>query len=356
MRTFDYSKLASKTWETDILNLVAKIHECKGRQELFVRQKPASIARLVEIASIQSIESSNKIEGIVTDAIRMKLLLAGKTAPQNQNESEILGYRDVLKAIHENYGNIPILPSSILRLHKKLMNKLGGSDRGRFKNVQNFISETRPDGTSVTQFTPVAPHETPAAMKALCAAYKRAIAREEVDALLVIPAFICDFLCIHPFNEGNGKMSRLLMLLLLCQNGYIAGKYASLEKQMEKTKDRYCDALAMSDAGWHKEANDPVPFIRYMLAMILACCEEFEEYIGIMGTDGARNSAYEQVKKYVGKTLGKFTGVDVLLHCPGVGRASALMMLKRLIAEGKVERYGGGRSTYYVKGDPSNSE
>ena len=213
MRSFDYSKLAERTWGTDILNLVAKIHECKGRQDLFLRQKPVELTRLVEIAKIQSTESSNKIEGIVTTSTRMKQLFKGKTTPRNRDEDEIMGYRDVLHTIHESNAYIPISPSYILQLHRDLFKRSGVSYGGHFKNVQNYINETKPNGTEVTRFTPIAPYETPEAIEHLCEAYEQAIACEKVDALILIPVFICDFLCIHPFNDGNGRMSRLLTLL-----------------------------------------------------------------------------------------------------------------------------------------------
>lgn len=232
MRDFNYRKLAKKTWDTEIMNLIAKIHECKGRQELFVRQKPVELERLVEIAKIQSTEFSNKIEGIVTTSTRMKQLFKDKTTPRNRNEDEIMGYRDVLNTIHESYEYIPIRSSYILQLHKELLKKSGASYGGKFKNVQNYINETQPDGSASTRFTPVSPHETPEAIDNICIAYEQALASEEIDALIVIPSFICDFLCIHPFNDGNGRMSRLLTLLLLYKNGYEVGKYISVEKHI----------------------------------------------------------------------------------------------------------------------------
>ena len=203
MRSFDYDRLADKAWGTDILNLVAKIHECKGRQDLFIRQKPAELDRLVEIAKIQSTESSNKIEGIVTTSARMKQLFEEKTTPRNRDEDEIMGYRDVLNTIHESNEYIPIRPSYILQLHRDLLKRAGSSYGGHFKNVQNYINEAKPDGTTVTRFTPIAPYDTPEAVENLCEAYEQAVANEKIDALILIPAFICDFLCIHPFNDGN---------------------------------------------------------------------------------------------------------------------------------------------------------
>ena len=351
MREFDYSKLADRTWPSDILNLVAKIHEYKGRQDMFVRQKPVELDRLVEIAKIQSTEASNKIEGIVTTSTRMKQLFEEKTTPRNRDEDEIMGYRDVLNTIHESNEYIPIRPSYILQLHRDLLRRAGASYGGSFKNVQNYINETRPDGTTVTRFTPVAPYETPEAMDRLCEAYEHALAKESIDALILIPCFIVDFLCIHPFNDGNGRMSRLLTLLLLYKNGFSVGKYISIEKQIEKTKDCYYDVLEMADAGWHEEKNDPAPFIRYMLTVILACYTEFEDRVGLVNKTGTFSSAYDIVKKYVEDKVGKFTGADVIANCPSIGRSSALAALKKLTDEGVILRQGTGRGTYYIRAD-----
>lgn len=351
MRNFDFEKLSEKVWDNDILNLVAKIHESKGRQDLFIRQKPVELDRLVEIAKIQSAVASNKIEGIVTTDTRIKQLFEERTTPRNRDEDEIMGYRDVLNTIHESYEYIPIRPSYILQLHRDLLRRAGLTFGGHFKNVQNYINETRPDGTVITRFTPVAPYETPDAVENLCTAYERAVATEKVDSLLLIPAFICDFLCIHPFNDGNGRMSRLLTLLLLYRNGYTVGKYISIEKQIEQTKDRYYDMLEEADAGWHEEKNDPTPFIRYMLQVILACYAEFEDRVGVLSELSKGSTAYDIVKKYVETKIGKFTGRDVIVHCPSVGRSSVLAALKILAEEGIIIRKGSGRNTYYIRGD-----
>lgn len=351
MRKFDYMKLSERMWDTEIVSYIAKIHECKGRQELFVRQKPVELERLVEIARVQSTEASNKIEGIVTTSTRIKQLVNEKTTPRNRDENEIMGYRDVLNTIHESHDYIPVKPAYILQLHRDLLKRAGMSYGGHFKNVQNYINETKPDGTQITRFTPIAPHETEEAVAAICSSYERTLSMEAVDPLILIPAFICDFLCIHPFNDGNGRMSRLLTLLLLYQNGYEVGKYISIEKQIEKTKDVYYDVLQGANYGWHEEKNDPTPFIRYMLKVILACYTEFEERVGMMNDRGVKSSAYDMVKGYVMNKLGKFTGADVISACPGAGRSAILAALKKLTEEGMIVKCGGGRSTYYIRKD-----
>lgn len=354
MRSFDYLALAKKSWDTDILNLVARIHECKGRQELFIRQKPAELNRLVEIARIQSTEASNKIEGIVTTSARMKQLFAEKTTPRNRDESEIMGYRDVLNTIHESHEFIPIRLSYVLQLHRDLLKRAGLSYGGQLKTVQNYINEIRPDGTSITRFTPVAPYETEEAVTAICVSYEKAIVSESIDPLILIPVFICDFLCIHPFNDGNGRMSRLLTLLLLYKNGYSVGKYISIEKQIEKTKDHYYDVLEGANAGWHKEQNNPIPFIRYMLQVILSCYTEFEDRVGQMTAIGVKSTSYDVVRRYAEGKIGKFTSADVLVNCPSIGRSSILSALAKMVEEGTLLRYGTGRSTYYVRADSSD--
>ena len=349
MRNFDYSKLAEKKWNNDILTLVARIHEFKGRQDLYIRQKPIELDRLVDIAKIQSTEASNKIEGIVTTQPRLKQLMADKTSPRNRDENEIMGYRDVLNTIHESYEYIHIRPSYILQMHRDLMRRAGLSFGGHFKNVQNYINEMREDGTMITRFTPIAPYDTPQAVENLCKAYEYAIANEKVDALILIPVFICDFLCIHPFNDGNGRMSRLLTLLLLYKSGYNVGKYISIEKQIEKTKDLYYDALEASDANWHEKKNDPIPFLHYMLSVILACYTDFEERVGMMSELGKTSTAYDIVKKYVEEKVGTFTSADVIAHCPSVGRSSILAALKRLVEEEKILKHGIRKGSRYVR-------
>lgn len=351
MRNFDYQKLAQQKWDSEILLYVAKIHEYKGRQELYVRQKPVELERLVEVARIQSTEASNKIEGIVTTSTRIKQLMSEKTSPRNRDEKEIMGYRDVLNTIHESHEFIPLRPSYILQLHRDLLKRTGLSYGGTFKNVQNYIKETLPDGTEITRFTPVAPYETPAAVEAICDSYARTQALEAIDPLILIPVFICDFLCIHPFNDGNGRMSRLLTLLLLYQNGFEVGKYISVEKEIEKTKDVYYDVLEGADFGWHEEKNDYTPFIRYMLQVILSCYVEFEERVGLMQSGGAKSVAYDVVKAYAASKIGKFTSADVIINCPSVGRSSALAALKKLTDEGYLTKLKTGRNIAYVRSD-----
>lgn len=349
MREFDYRNLKSRMWDNEIVGYVSKIHECKGRQELYLRQKPAELERLVEIAKVQSTEASNRIEGIITTNARLKQLVSDKTTPRNRDEMEILGYRNVLNLVHENYKYIPVEPSYILQLHRDLLRYTNLSYGGRFKTTPNEIDMTLPNGEREILFQPLEPYETPDAVEELCAAYKEALEKEWVDSLILIPCFILDFLCIHPFNDGNGRMSRLLTLLMLYQSGYLVGQYISIEKAIADTKDDYYDALAAADKDWHENKNDPTPFIKYMLGVILSCYREFEERVDLAGKIGAKSTAYDLVRHYAMEKLGSFTKQDVLAACPSIGVASVNNALKRLCEEEVLERLGSGRKTFYVR-------
>jgi len=243
MREFDYSHIKEMTWDSEILSLVAGIYKYEGKQELYLKQSPQELDRLVEIAKVQSTEASNEIEGIVTTDTRIRQLVEEKTTPRNRNEQEIAGYRDVLNVIHESFDAIPITQNYILQLHKILYGHMTNPMAGRTKSVQNYISATYPDGHTEVIFTPTAPYETPGALDSICAEYNKVIGNYEVEPLLVIPIFIHDFLCIHPFNDGNGRMSRLLTTLLLYRSGFYVGKYISLEAKISKNKDLYYSAL-----------------------------------------------------------------------------------------------------------------
>ena len=239
MKTFDYSKLNNYKWDSEVISLIAQIHEHKGKQSLYLKQKPQTLEQLIEIAKIQSTESSNKIEGIVTTSTRIRQLMNDKTTPRNRDEEEILGYRNALNIIHESFEYIPITPNYILQLHHELYKTTAKTIGGKFKGVQNYISAKYPDGHEEILFTPLSPFETPEAMRNLCDEFNKCIDNDTVESLLLIPTFISDFVCIHPFSDGNGRMSRLLTTLLLYRLGYYVGKYISIEKIIEKSKNAY---------------------------------------------------------------------------------------------------------------------
>ena len=263
MRTFNYSLIKENKWDSELLGLIATIYKEAGKQEMYLKQKPQELEKLVEIAKIQSTEASNAIEGIVTTNTRIRQLMEERTTPRNRDEKEIAGYRDVLGIIHESFDAIPITQNYILQLHKILFSHLGNPAAGKTKTVQNYISATFPDGHTETLFIPLEPYETPEALDRICDEYNRVIGNAELEPLIAIPVFIHDFLCIHPFNDGNGRMSRLLTTLLLYRSGFYVGKYISLEAKIAKHKDLYYDALSASQNGWHEGSDDPVPFIKY---------------------------------------------------------------------------------------------
>ena len=275
MRQFDYTEKWKKLLTPEIVRYLTTIHEYKGEQRLIAEHHADVLESLVEVAKIQSTESSNKIEGIYTSDERLKKIVLDKTMPKTRNEREIAGYRDVLNTIHENFPHIPIRDTFILQLHRDLYKFENASNGGQFKTADNIIEEEDASGNKFVRFRPLPAWETPEAIINLCTAYNEAINRNEADSLLIIPMFIIDFLCIHPFNDGNGRMSRLLTLLLLYQNDYIVGKYISLEKLIEGTKDSYYDALQESSRGWMEDENDYEPFVKYILGIITAAYREF---------------------------------------------------------------------------------
>lgn len=344
-RTFDYGFLNGVRWDNDVVLQLTQIHEYKGRQELYLNRKPAELERLVELAKVQSTESSNKIEGIVTTDTRIRELVAEKTTPRNRDEAEIAGYRDVLSLIHERYEHIPLRPNVILQLHRDLYRYSGRDIGGRFKSAQNYINATTPDGKSYTLFTPLEPWETPEAVGEICEAYNRTADAGTTDRLLLIPVFLTDFLCIHPFSDGNGRMSRLLTTLLLYQGGYVVGRYVSLEHLIERTKETYYEALREASAGWREGQNSYVPFIRYLLGLILCAYREFERRVDVFG--GA--SAYERVKRTAAERIGGFSKRELLEACGDVSASAAEAALRKLCAEGFLRKTGAGRATRYVK-------
>ena len=344
MRNFDYSLLRARTFDREVINYIGLIHEFKGRQQLYLEQKPRELETLVEIAKIQSTESSNAIEGIATTKARLKSLMADKTTPRDRGEKEIKGYRHVLNVIHENFDYVPIRKNYILQLHKMLYQFTEERSGGSFKDTPNEIDMVYPDGRTVLLFKPLEPFETPEAVEKLCEEYDKAINKYGIDPLIAIPVFIHDFLCIHPFNDGNGRMSRLLTTLLLYKSGFVIGRYISLEKKIEITKDEYYVALQESSQNWHEEKNDDTAFIKYILGTIVAAYRDFEERVNMLGK---KVSARDMVEKAIRSKIGKFTKNDIMELCPEIGRGSVENSLKALCEEGIIKKEGQGRATFY---------
>ena len=346
MRNYEYNKKWQQLLTPEIVTMLSQIHEFKGEQNLFIEAQSDTLTQLVEIAKIQSTEASNKIEGIFTSDERLKKLVTNKTTPRSRNEQEIAGYRDVLSTIHDSYEFIPVRPSIILQLHRDLYKFSGKSIGGAYKNADNVIAEEDNEGNRFIRFQPIPAWETPNAIEALCNAFDDAIARNEADPLLIIPMFILDFLCIHPFNDGNGRMSRLLTLLLLYRAGYIVGKYISIEKVIETSKDTYYEALQSSSQGWHEEENDYAHFVRYMLGVILSAYRDFSSHVRVLTTSGM--SKPDRIREIIKDTLGKITKTEIMQKCPDISQVTVQRTLNDLIKNGDIIKIGGGRYTSYV--------
>ncbi len=346
MRTFNYSLIKDQKWDSDMLGYIAAIYREAGKQEQYLKQRPEELEKLVEIAKIQSTEASNAIEGIITTNTRIRQLVEERTTPKNRDEQEIAGYRDVLNIIHESFDAIPITKNYILQLHKIMYSHMNNPLAGQTKNVQNYISASYPDGHSEILFTPLAPYETPEALDKICEEYNKVIGNFELEPLIAIPVFIYDFLCIHPFNDGNGRMSRLLTTLLLYRSGFYVGKYISLEAKIAKDKDLYYDALSRSQDGWHEGTEDIIPFIKYILSTILAAYKDFGDRFSIVEE---KLPAIDMVKKAAEYKIGRFTKQDIRKLCPSLSISSIEGSLRKLVENGEFKREGVGKSTFYIR-------
>lgn len=346
MRPFNYAVIKDQKWDSEILGLIAAIYKEAGKQELYLKQRPEELNKLVEIAKIKSTEASNAIEGIVTTNTRIRQLVEEKTTPKNRDEQEIAGYRDVLSVIHESFDAIPLSRNYILQLHKIMYSYMNNPMAGQTKSVQNYISATYPDGHTEVLFTPLAPFETPEALDNICGEYNRVIGNMELEPLIAIPIFIHDFLCIHPFNDGNGRISRLLTTLLLHRSGFFVGKYISLEAKIAKNKDLYYEALGRSQHGWHEGTEDVVPFIKYLLGTILAAYKDFGDRFALVEE---KLPAVEMVRKATMNKIGRFAKQDIRELCPSLSLSSVEGALRKMVESGELKREGAGKSTYYIR-------
>ena len=345
MRRFEYKENFKKLLTPNIVSLLTTIHEFKGEQNLFIESNSDKLTELLEIAKIQSTEASNKIEGIRTTEDRLKKLVMDKTMPKSRDEKEIVGYRDALSIIYESHEYIPIRPSYILQLHGDLYRYSGHSIGGKFKNSDNIIAEIDSDGNKIVRFTPVEAWATPESVDKLCDTYNDAL-NENIDLLILMPMFILDFLCIHPFNDGNGRMSRLLTLLLLYKSDYIVGKYISIEKLIEKTKDSYYEALQASSYGWHENENDYAPFVEYYLGIVIAAYREFSERVQTLIEAGMTKP--DRIREIIKKHIGKITTAELMTKCPDISKTTVQRTLLELIKNNEIIKMNGGRYTYYI--------
>lgn len=345
MRNYNLCYESKKILKPNIINLISLIHEYKGKQSLYIESKKDILTSLLNIAKIQSSEYSNKLEGIQTTDERIKKIMNEKAKPKNRNEEEIAGYRDVLELIHENYENIDIIPSSILQLHKMLY-KYSATEGGKYKTIDNVIEETDENNNKVVRFKPVSAFNTPRSLECLCSSYNEEIEKMEIDPLILIPIFVIDFLSIHPFVDGNGRMSRLLTLLLLYKNGYIVGKYISIEKMIENSKESYYDTLKKSSVLWHENKNDYSFFEEYYLGIILRAYKDFSNRVEYITNKSL--SVKDRVRIIIEKSMSKITKKEITEICPDISEGSIERALNELLKEEKILKISGGRFTSYM--------
>lgn len=347
MRNFDYIKTPEKLLTPEIVQMIANIHEHKGKQELFLEANIDELKTLLEVAFIQSTGASNRIEGIFTSDKRLEELVNQKAEPRNRSEQEITGYREVLATIHESYEYITPKPNIILQLHRELYSYSQGANGGSYKNSDNIIAETNPEGQQKTRFIPVPAFQTSEIMNELCNKFLEAWNAGRMDKLLLIPIFILDFLCIHPFNGGNGRMSRLLTLLLFYKAGYIVGKYVSMEMLIEKTKETYYEALQESSVGWHENRNSYESFVKYYLGILLKAYNEFESRVEYLRNRSI--SKPERIKAVIDKKVGKITKKEIMELCPDISKVTIERTLTDLVKNEYIAKVGAGPSTAYVR-------
>lgn len=347
MHSFDYKTKPIQCLTPEIVAMISAIHENKGRQELFIEANKDELNSLLDIAKIQSTGASNRIEGILTTDKRLEEIVREKSEPRNRSEQEIAGYREVLATIHESYEHIIPRSNIILQLHRDLYSYSKSFIGGVYKNSDNVIAEIDAAGSQKTRFTPVPAFQTPEAMKIMCDEFLVEMERNEIDTLILIPMFILDFLCIHPFNDGNGRLSRLLTLLLFYKSGYIVGKYISLEMLIEKTKETYYQALQASSTGWHENENRYEPFVKYSLGILLKAFHEFENRIEHLRY--RKMSKPDRIKAVIDRNVGKITKKEIMKYCPDISKVTVERTLTSLVKIGYILKIGAGAATAYIK-------
>lgn len=324
---------------------LSDLGEARGRQELFTKQSPQKLKALKEHALIESAVSSNRIEGVNVDQSRVRTIVLGKSLLRDRDEEEVRGYRNALRLIHEHAARLPAADETILKLHKLAKGDIW--DAGKYKEKDSDIIEKYHDGTSRVRFRTVSPAETPVFMSELIDLCNQSLREKWVHPLVAMAAFNLDFLCIHPFRDGNGRVSRLLLLLQCYHLGYDAGRYISIERIIEQSKDRYYETLEQSSQGWHEGKHDPWPYINYVLYTLKTVYKEFEERVGQLRS--SRGAKTEMITAAIEKTLGPFRIADIQRDCPGVSVDMIRWVLKGLRNEGKVECLGRGQNAQWQK-------
>ena len=344
--SFAPGRLENMTVSMSTVRSIGLLSEYKGRQQLRERQSPQVLNALRAMARVQSIESSNRIEGVTVREGRVAELAAARTEPRDRSEQEIAGYRDVLATVHVDALNMDVTPGLILQLHRDLYQftpTLGGA----WKSSPNDIVDVLPDGSHRLRFSPVATHLVEGAIRDLVEGYRRVTTEGQVDPLITIPAFVLDFLCIHPFTDGNGRLSRILDLLLLRQTGYEVGRYVSLERIIEDSKETYYESLEASSAGWHEGHHDLVPWLEYSNGVLIAAYLEFEQRVGQMSQ--MRGAKREMVVDCVRRLPSAFRYADVERACPGVSRPTIVRALGELRDAGEIRCVNVGRDATWER-------
>jgi Fic family protein len=345
--SFEDGVLARQPLNQGLLQSVRLVGAYGGKEALFRQQSPQVLEALREGAVIQSTESSNRIEGVLAPPQRIRDLVAHRTQPANRSEQEIAGYRDALNTIHTNFRDMRLTSNLVLQLHRDLFQFVPGGG-GRWKAAENDITETRADGMRVIRFKPVAPHLTPDAMTRLHDAYGAELDANAVDPLLLIPTYVLDFLCIHPFADGNGRVARLLSLLLLYQGGYEVGRYISLEGVIEGTREGYYDSLYASSQGWHEGQHSLVPWWEYFVGvMLVKAYRDFEDRVGV--TSARRGVKRDMIRDAVTRLPTRFRYADLARALPAVSRPTIARALRELRAEGAVRCMKPGRDATWEK-------
>ena len=347
MRRFDYSFLDDGQLPARFVSYACDIYSLKSSSQLRKKQFETVFDKLQSIAKVQSIKSSNAIEGIVTSDKRIAEIVNGNSAPLNHDEAEISGYRDALNLVHENYQNIPFCVDTILSLHKTMLAPAGDELAGKYKETDNVIVEVDAKGNRMVRFRPLPASETAQAMQQLELAYTAAYCNSHINQLLLIPCVILDFLCIHPFRDGNGRISRLLSLLLLYRAGFDAGKYVSFEEQINKYKDLYYDALQRSSAGWETNQNDYFPFMENFLATLYMCYKEMDKHFVMVNGKKANKSM--RIEAVFSNTLLPMSKADLCNLCPDISPSTIEAVLGKMVKEGKIRKIGNARATKYIK-------
>lgn len=350
MRQFDYATVPAELEATPITNLLLSIREHKGRQLVLSQIKPELLSSLMEEAKIQSTRSSNGLEGIVTTQKRLKAIMAYSTEPSSRAEEEIAGYRDALSLIHEQHDFIPVTPSVILQLHRDLMAHTAISYGGHWKDSDNEIVSIDDQGNRFVRFRPPSALATPGLIEEACRSLNDALSRQACDPLLISLRFIFDFVSIHPFNDGNGRMSRLLTTLLLEKTGYDVARYISIERLIEDNKALYYSALAASSTGWSDNENSEVPFIRFMLGTILAAYRQLEQHT-LIEFNARPMSKQARIAALFQEKPGIIKKSDIQSNCPDISEVTVKRTLSQLVSCSAIEKTGAGRSTGYILKD-----